>query len=420
MPSNSTLNTGSGGDIIATKQRSHDGDTTQQQMVGLSGVSGTEDSYTFTDVQAGGGTEANALRVTIANDSTGVVSVDDGGGSLTVDGTVAVSNLSGTIADDSAFTVGSDEVAVMGALADETATDSVDEGDVGAVRMSLDRRLLVDADISDGGGSITVDGTVTANLSATDNAVLDNIQTAVETIDNAISGNEMQVDVITMPTTTVTGTVTANLSATDNTVLDNIDTSLNNIEAAVSGSEMQVDIVSMPAVDLGANNDVTVQGENAHDGTTLGNPVLGGARATNNIEGLTQVANADLTHLQADLNGVLITRPYTTPEEILSERVSNTNGTSTAFTNFPAGGAGVHNYVTTISIYNSSATDGYVDFRDGTGGSVIFTAAAPAAGGSVINLPVPLKGAANTALAYDVSGALSTVYISVVGYQAQG
>lgn len=36
----------------------------------------------------GGGVEASALRVTLANDSTGVVSVDDNGGSLTVDGSV--------------------------------------------------------------------------------------------------------------------------------------------------------------------------------------------------------------------------------------------------------------------------------------------------------------------------------------------
>lgn len=34
----------------------------------------------------GGGTEATALRVTLANDSTGVLSIDDNGGSLTVDG----------------------------------------------------------------------------------------------------------------------------------------------------------------------------------------------------------------------------------------------------------------------------------------------------------------------------------------------
>lgn len=45
----------------------------------------------------GGGTEATALRVTVATDSTGVLSVDDNGGSLTVDGTVAVA---GDVAHD--------------------------------------------------------------------------------------------------------------------------------------------------------------------------------------------------------------------------------------------------------------------------------------------------------------------------------
>ena len=38
------------------------------------------DGSTWDRVTIGGGTEAAALRVTIANDSTGVVSVDDGGG----------------------------------------------------------------------------------------------------------------------------------------------------------------------------------------------------------------------------------------------------------------------------------------------------------------------------------------------------
>ena len=38
----------------------------------------------------GGGVEATALRVTVASDSTGVLSVDDNGGSITVDGTVAI------------------------------------------------------------------------------------------------------------------------------------------------------------------------------------------------------------------------------------------------------------------------------------------------------------------------------------------
>jgi hypothetical protein len=39
---------------------------------------------------------------------------------------------------------------------------------------------------------------VTANLSPTDNAVLDAIQTALEKLDNAISGSELQVDVVSI------------------------------------------------------------------------------------------------------------------------------------------------------------------------------------------------------------------------------
>ena len=59
------------------------------------------------------------------------------------------------------------------------------------------------------------------------------IKTAVELIDNAVSGSELQVDVVSAPTTTVTGTVTANLSATDNAVLDDIAQKAGDIETAV-------------------------------------------------------------------------------------------------------------------------------------------------------------------------------------------
>lgn len=52
--------------------------------------------------------------------------------------------------------------------------------------------------IQDGGNTITVDGTV-----AVTNSDITSIKTAVEILDNAISGNEMQVDVLTMPTVTV-------------------------------------------------------------------------------------------------------------------------------------------------------------------------------------------------------------------------
>src|SRR3990172_7831233 len=68
---------------VALSTRTKPADT---QIVGDGGGSLTVDNSTLSVV--GGGVEATALRVTIANDSTGVLSVDDNGGSLTIDGTV--------------------------------------------------------------------------------------------------------------------------------------------------------------------------------------------------------------------------------------------------------------------------------------------------------------------------------------------
>lgn len=101
-----------------------------------SGNSITVDNSTLAVV--GGGTEATAMRVTIASDSTGVVSVDDNGSSLTVDGTVAATQ-SGT------WTLG--------------ANSGVDIGDVTINNASGGSAV----NIQDGGNSITVDGTVTAS-----------------------------------------------------------------------------------------------------------------------------------------------------------------------------------------------------------------------------------------------------------------
>ena len=148
---------------------------------------------------------------------------------------------------------------------------------------------------------------------------------------------------------------------------------------------------------------------------------MGGARATNSVEGITQVANADLTYLQADLNGVLLSRPHSTLEELVSERDSITSGTSTAFaTDFAAQGAGNHLYVTAISVVNTSSNDTYIDFQNGASGTVIWTMALPANGGANMSFTTPLKVADNTALAYQVGTASTTVYVSVTGFVAKG
>lgn len=75
----------------------------------------------------GTATMTGALPVTMATDdvvTTGIVKVADA-----------------VFVDDAAFTPATSKIIAIGAQADETATDSVDEGDAGALRMTLDRKL---------------------------------------------------------------------------------------------------------------------------------------------------------------------------------------------------------------------------------------------------------------------------------------
>src|SRR3990167_2128801 len=56
--------------------------------------------FPATALVAGGGTEAAALRVTVASDSTGLLSVDDNGGSLTTDHGKTIKSVTGTVSVD--------------------------------------------------------------------------------------------------------------------------------------------------------------------------------------------------------------------------------------------------------------------------------------------------------------------------------
>jgi len=119
---------------------------------------------------------SNVIWTNLADDSGNAVTIT--GNKLDVNATVTIET---AYVDDSAFTIGTDKVNAQGYLADEVATDSVDEGDIGLARMTLDRRIITsseqsgtwdigtvttltgitnDVNIADGGNTITVDGTV--------------------------------------------------------------------------------------------------------------------------------------------------------------------------------------------------------------------------------------------------------------------
>jgi len=72
---------------------------------GVEGLLTTIDADTSNLSVVGGGTEAAAIRVTIANNSTGVLSVDDNGGSLTIDGTVDLGATDNAVLDAIAASV---------------------------------------------------------------------------------------------------------------------------------------------------------------------------------------------------------------------------------------------------------------------------------------------------------------------------
>jgi hypothetical protein len=170
---------------------------------------------------------------------------------------------------------------------------------------------------------------------------------------------------------------------------------------------------------LTVDGSVTAVGSVAHDATDSGNPVKIGAKAETSPAGITLAADGDRTDLYADADGLLMTKLFTSYADILSERISNTDGASTALSVFGAT-ASSRNYITDISITNSSTTNVYVDIRDGVGGAVLWTLSAPAQGGNNKSFIVPLRqSTANTALAYDVSAAATTVFISLVGFKSK-
>lgn len=169
----------------------------------------------------GGGNEASALRVTIANNSTGVLSVDDngstlsvddGGGSLTVDGTVAISGTV-TVGSHAVTNAGTFAVQVDGAaltslqlLDDVVATDGSAAltkgyqvcGTDGTNAQIISTNTSGHVNIADGGGSITVDGTVAISGTVTvgSHAVTNAGTFAVQVDGSALTALQLLDDVV--------------------------------------------------------------------------------------------------------------------------------------------------------------------------------------------------------------------------------
>jgi hypothetical protein len=153
-------------------------------------------------------------------DETGTDSVDEGDigvPRMTLDRKLLIGS---ELSDDAAFTIASSKVNVIGFLADETATDSVDEGDVGAARMTLDRRIITSSELIDdaafGIGTARISGTgLLADETGTDSVDEGDIGIARMTLDRRahvkntdFSAGAALGDTDANPTTTKVGAVT--------------------------------------------------------------------------------------------------------------------------------------------------------------------------------------------------------------------
>jgi hypothetical protein len=324
----------------------------------------------------GGGVEASALRVTIASDSTGVLSVDDngstlsvddGGASITVDGTVAVSSITTSVtpgtaaghlgkAEDAAHASGDTGVLMLAVRRDTAAVGSDTDGDNSTLNVNSAGRLYTAA-------------TVDAALPAGNNNIGD-------------------VDI-------------ASIAAGDNNIGN-------------------VDIVTMPNVTLAAGTNTNeVVGDAAHDAAIAGNPLRIAGRAL--TSDYTAVAAGDTADLITTLLGKLVTMPYANPANTWSYAAASGGITNTTgVTAKAAAGAGVRNYITSIQVINGHATtDTDVQVRDGASGTVLHRGFAKAAGGGyTCKCDPPIKGTANTLIEVACGTTGAAVYVNLQGFTA--
>ncbi len=248
--------------------------------------------------------------------------------------------------DDAAFTPASGSGTPIMGFADETSPDAVDEGDVGVVRMTLQRALHVN--LRDASG----------------NELSSGAQYAEDAV-HASGDMLMMAGAVRRDTPVVS-------SGTDG---DN--------------STLNVDATGR----LYGN----AAGAAAHDAAIAGNPVRVAGRAMS--ADYTAVATGDTADVLASLLGkqVFLTDALPANTWVYAAPAGGLVNT-TGVTAKAAAGAGIRNYVSKAQVINSHQTIGTeVVIRDGAAGTVLWRGWAQfTGGGAEVEFKPPLRGTANT------------------------
>jgi hypothetical protein len=327
MADNVELDPGTGGASVATD------DVGGQHYQRVKLTDGATDSSTA--IAAGGGTEATALRVTVASDSTGVLSVDDNGGSLTVDGTVTANLAAGTnnIGDVDVLTI---------------AAGDNNIGNVDIVTVPADP-FGANADAAATAGST---GSIQAKLRLM-TSQLDSIKTAVEILDNTVAGSELQVDVVSSASHAVTnaGTFAVQVDGNALTALQLIDNTIIADDAAFTVGTTSVNVAGFLADQ--ASTDSVNEGDAGAARMTLDRKQIVTVAPSADTEGLSVANNIDIDET----------------EDAVKASAGKLYG---------------------WYLYNDGASEVYVKFYNDTTANVIVGTTAP-----TMTIPVPAGSAAN-------------------------
>lgn len=143
------------------------------------------------------------------------------------------------------------------------------------------------------------------------------------------------------------------------------------------------------------------------------NVVMGGLAYRADLSGTAAEADGDSLRALGDGFGRALGGLVCQSGNIIDGQADITDGSSTSVV--AAAGANIVTEIWEVDIQNTSATQMYVDFRDGTAGAVLRRFPVPAASGISRSLKVPIRTTANTALAADPQSTGSTISVGVGG-----
>jgi len=332
------------------------------------GGSLTIDNATLSVV--GGGTEATALRVTVASDSTGVISVDDNGSSLTIDNSTLAVVGGGTEATAMRVTIASDSTGVLsiddngGTLTVDNAALSVVGGGVeaSALRVTIANDSTGVVSVDDNGGSLTVDGTVAATQSGT-------------------------------WTEANSAAIAASLSVLDD--WDETNRAAVNLIAGQAGIDGGSGVVGLNTVRVTLATDVALP---------AGTNAIGKLAANSGVD----IGDVDITSIAAGTNTIGATVPVASASAT-GLSVSKTDAQTATVTAVKAGSGRVYGY----HIFNPNVADTYLHFYDIASGSVTVgtstrtrTLWIPAGGAidTVFTVPLTFGTAISTAATTTITG----------------